>query len=94
MALENKPTWLNVDTVKKVLRNLENDESIEIIDVTDNPATVLGDNYACDVRRVHLKYSRVRNGCKILEGKSFIAKIVPQSTWIEKLVILRKRFRI
>ncbi|XP_046749903.1 uncharacterized protein LOC124413399 [Diprion similis] len=79
MAIEC-PIWLDACYVQKTLRNAEQDESIEVSGITVKPATVKGDNYSSNMHRISVIFSRIRKGQKIIETKSLIAKVIPEST--------------
>jgi len=76
MALET-PIWLNLCFVEKILRKSEGDNSIQVIDILSKPATNKGDNYASDIIRINVEFSREQGDRKITEKKSIIAKLAP-----------------
>ncbi|XP_012267685.2 uncharacterized protein LOC105692808 isoform X2 [Athalia rosae] len=67
--------WLDALYMQNVLRNYENDDSIEVSEIIVKPATAKGDNYGSEIYRVAVQFSRIKNGTKIDEEKSFIAKV-------------------
>lgn len=74
MALET-PAWLNQCFTEKVLRKSENDNSIQVIEISAKPATAKGDNYTSDMIRVTVEFSRDQGSRT--EKKSVIVKIFP-----------------
>ncbi|KAJ4016116.1 Ecdysteroid Kinase 4 [Neodiprion lecontei] len=78
MAIEC-PVWLDACYVQKILRNAEQDESIEVSGITVKPATVKGDNYSSIMHRIGVVFSRIQKGHKIKKTTSLIAKVLPES---------------
>ncbi|EGI70193.1 hypothetical protein G5I_00951 [Acromyrmex echinatior] len=76
MALETL-TWLNLSFVENILRKSEEDDSIQMIDMSIKPATKKGDNYFSDMIRIMIEFSRNQGGHKIKEKKSIIIKLSP-----------------
>lgn len=74
MALET-PAWLNLCFVEKILRKSENDNSIQVIDISAKPATAKGDNYTSDMIRVTAEFSRDQD--TRTDNKSLIVKVLP-----------------
>jgi hypothetical protein len=70
-------TWLNECFVEKILRNSKCDNSIQVTNIFSKPATAKGDNYASDMIRVTVEFSRDQGGRKITEKKSIIIKLSP-----------------
>ncbi|XP_018370662.1 PREDICTED: uncharacterized protein LOC108766094 isoform X2 [Trachymyrmex cornetzi] len=88
MVLE-KSTWLNLSFVEKILRKSEENDSIQVIDMSIKPATKKGDNYLSDMVRITIEFSRNQGGHEIKEKKSIIVKLVPIVENIrQKFVIL------
>ncbi|XP_072749880.1 uncharacterized protein [Anoplolepis gracilipes] len=90
MALET-PTWLNLCFMEKILHKSEKDNSIQVIDIFIKPATNKGDNYASDMLRVSVEYSRNQNGCKIKENISVIVKFEPTTEGVRTTLITQAR---
>lgn len=82
------PIWLDACYVQKVLQKSQKDESIEVSSIAVKPATAKGDNYASDMHRVRVVFSRVLSGNTITETKSLIVKVAPQGGAREELVIV------
>ncbi|XP_018404984.1 PREDICTED: uncharacterized protein LOC108781509 [Cyphomyrmex costatus] len=78
-------TWLNISFVEKILRKSENDNSIQVMDISSKQATVKGDNYTSDMIRVTVEYSR---GSKIKEIKSIIIKLSPVLEGIRQKMVV------
>ncbi|XP_011705241.1 PREDICTED: uncharacterized protein LOC105460486 [Wasmannia auropunctata] len=77
------PSWLNQCFVEKILRNSEDDNSIQVINMFSKPATSKGDNYTSDIMRITIEFSRDQDGRKITEKKSIIVKLLRafESIW-------------
>ncbi|XP_046431315.1 uncharacterized protein LOC124185044 [Neodiprion fabricii] len=85
MATES-PIWLNASYVQKVLRKTENDESIEVSDITVKPATAKGDNYLSAMYRVTFKFLRIQGGRNVEGEKSIIVKTTFEGTSLAELI--------
>lgn len=93
MAL-GKPTWLNLCFVEKILRKSKGDNSIQVIDIFSKPATAKGDNYASDMTRITIEYTRDHEDRKITEKKSLIVKVLPMSEDIRSNLVSFVNIRV
>ncbi|XP_046749904.1 uncharacterized protein LOC124413400 [Diprion similis] len=84
--VQETPVWLNASYVQKVLRKAENDESIEVSDITVKPATAKGENYLSAMYRVTFKFLRISGGRKVGEEKSIIVKTTLEGTSLAELI--------
>ncbi|XP_046431324.1 uncharacterized protein LOC124185047 isoform X2 [Neodiprion fabricii] len=85
MELES-PAWLDACYVQKVLRKAENDESIEVSDISVRPATAKGDNYMSDMYRIAVEFSRGQGDQRNEEERSLILKLLPQDEFRERML--------
>lgn len=86
MAQET-PSWLNVDFFENVLRKSKKDDSIRVIDIFTKPATSKGDNYASEMYRVAVEFSRKRADREVTEKRSLIVKVAPMGESIKREMI-------
>ncbi|KAG8362557.1 EcKinase 1 [Fopius arisanus] len=78
------PDWLNAEFIQRVLKNSENDDSIEITEMTTKPATNKGDNYTSDMHRSTVEFTRDEGGRKVTEKRSIIVKVAPTTEGQQK----------
>ncbi|XP_018396934.1 PREDICTED: uncharacterized protein LOC108775148, partial [Cyphomyrmex costatus] len=90
MALEK---WLNLCFVEKILRKSEEDDSIQVINISSKPATDKGDNYLSDMFRITVEFSRNKGDRESKEKKSIIVKLSPILESVrQKFIILAGYF--
>ncbi|XP_046749575.1 uncharacterized protein LOC124413193 [Diprion similis] len=69
------PKWLDSDYVETILRKAEKDDSISVSGLSIKPAIAKGENYASDLYRLSVDYSRILKGRRVTESKSVITKV-------------------
>nr|XP_046489094.1 uncharacterized protein LOC124222317 [Neodiprion pinetum] len=69
------PKWLDSDYVQTILRKAEKDDSIRVSSLSVKPAIAKGENYASDLYRLNVDYSRILEGRQVTESKSVITKV-------------------
>ncbi|XP_046750302.1 uncharacterized protein LOC124413625 [Diprion similis] len=85
MELES-PAWLDAPYVQMVLRKAENDESIEVSNISVRPATAKGDNYLSDMYRIAVEFSRVQGDERNQEERPLILKLLPEDEFREQMI--------
>nr|XP_046488249.1 uncharacterized protein LOC124221887 isoform X1 [Neodiprion pinetum]XP_046488250.1 uncharacterized protein LOC124221887 isoform X1 [Neodiprion pinetum] len=89
---QNNPRWFDVCFMQKILQQIEKDESIKICGITEQPITSVGENYAGELHRVSVEFTRVGGKHRVQEKRFFIAKVVPAIPWYEKLISVGGHF--
>lgn len=79
------PEWMSRDYLEKVLRELENDPSMKLLEYNIASATKPGDNFASIALRLRTTYTFVKEGRQ--KSKSFIVKVEPYEEGFKKDIL-------
>ncbi|XP_046144692.1 uncharacterized protein LOC123988486 isoform X2 [Osmia bicornis bicornis] len=69
--------WLNIDYANRIMRQAEEDNTLQVTNIFTKAATDKGDNYSSDLMRVTVDFTRNKGDKLVTEKKSMILKLEP-----------------
>lgn len=81
------PSWLDNKLIEKILKNIENDDSICVVNINSKPGSSKGDNFTSLIIRLTVDFTKNEKSKKLFKKKSLIVKTAKVKSSMNKEIV-------